>query len=42
MVLRVVDENRDLLGADSLGSVAKHEQHGVDDIGLPTAIRAHN
>ena len=29
---------RNLIQAELLGSLAKHEEHGVDDIGLSTSI----
>ena len=41
MVLRVVYENGNFLGSNLPCSVAKHKQHGVNHIGLATAIGAH-
>lgn len=38
MSVRTVDQNRQLLGANLLSSVSKHEQHGVDHVGLATAV----
>ena len=42
VAIAVVDQNADLLGADLLRSKPKDKQHGVDDIGLATAIGAYN
>ena len=42
MLLRIVDEGRNLLRPDLLPSVSKHKQHGVDHIALATAIRAND
>lgn len=39
MLVRTVDQNRQLLGADLLSSVSKHKEHGVDHVGLATAVR---
>ena len=33
-----MDELRNLVQAKLLGSLAKHEEHGVNDIGLSTSI----
>ena len=38
MVLRVVDEDGDLLGPDLLGAVPEDEEHGVDDVGLAGSV----
>lgn len=38
MLVRVVDQHRELFGADFLGSVAKHKEQGIDDVGFATAI----
>lgn len=35
-----VDKHRDLLGADLGGSVAKYEEHRVNDIALTATIRS--
>lgn len=42
VVCGVVDELRHLVQAQLLGALAKHEQHGVDDVGLAAAIGAHH
>ena len=38
VVLAVVDQYAHLLGANLVGTVTKHKQHRVDDIGLATAV----
>ncbi len=42
VMLRAVDEDGDLFGADLPRSVAKDKEHGVNDVGLATAIGTHN
>ena len=39
VLVRTVDEHRQLLGADLLSSVPEHKQHGVDHVGLPAPVR---
>lgn len=40
VLVRVVDQHRELFGADFLGSVAKDKEEGVDDVGFATAVGA--
>ncbi len=40
VVSGVVDKDTDFLGANLASAVSEHKQHGVDDIGLSTAIGA--
>lgn len=42
MLVRIVDQHRELFGADFLGSVAKDKEQGIDDIGFAAAIGADN
>ncbi len=40
VVLRLVDEDGDALGADLLRPVAEHEEHRVDHVRFAAAVRA--
>lgn len=42
VVRGVVDQLRHLVQAQLLGALAKHKQHGVDDVGLAGAVGAHH
>ena len=42
MLGAAMNENADLLGANLVGTVTKHKQHGINDVGFPTAIWADN
>ena len=41
-IIALVDEYTDLLRADLVGTVTKHKQHGVDNVGFSATIRSHN
>ena len=38
MLLRLVDQDRELLGTDLGGTVAEDKEHGVDNVGLAAAV----
>lgn len=38
VLVRAVDEHRELFGPDFLSPVPEHKEHGIDHIGFPTSI----